>query len=92
VITQSFYFAHRKGKVREMVYVIQFRTLCFLHIYTKACRLKQDIQDLKVQVLWIQNFVCKCKRMELILFTTEFQEEQWGLIGSKGEETEKTAQ
>jgi hypothetical protein len=30
--------------------------------------------------------------MELILFTTEFQEEELGLIGSKGEKTEKTAQ
>jgi hypothetical protein len=28
----------------------------------------------------------------LILFTTEFQEEELGLIGSKGEKTEKTAQ
>ena len=74
VITQSFYCAHRKGTVRTMVYVFQFRTLFFFLLrYVKACRLKQDTQDINVFVLWIQNFFFrKCKRMELILFTTEF--------------------
>jgi hypothetical protein len=61
-----------------------FEPFAFLLCYVKACRPKLHIQDLEALVLWIQNFVCKCKRMELILFTTDFPEEELGLIGSKG--------
>jgi len=66
-----------------------FEHFAFLLCYVKACRLKQHIQDLEALVLWIQNFVRKYKRMELILFTTEFQEEELGVIGSKEKKLRK---